>query len=126
MNEFWFVDGGFVPNRNDIPPSDNAVKISKDYHTYLGIEQAKGNKIVVPDDGSVPYIEKKTKESSDITKKQDIRTRRDIELNKTDWTQLPDIEPKKRKAYASYRQKLRDIPQQDGFPEKVNWPVKPE
>ena len=28
-------------------------------------------------------------------------------------------------AWATYRQALRDVPEQDGFPEEVTWPSKP-
>lgn len=31
-----------------------------------------------------------------------------------------------KQALAEYRQALLDVPQQDGFPENINWPVKPE
>ena len=29
-------------------------------------------------------------------------------------------------AYADYRQALRDVPQQAGFPGDIDWPAKPE
>jgi len=40
-------------------------------------------------------------------------------------TQVLDA-PVDQAAWAQYRQALRDIPQQDGFPENVIWPTKPE
>lgn len=50
---------------------------------------------------------------------------RDALLVDTDWTQLPDVPESTREAWAEYRQALRDIPQQEGFPHTVNWPEKP-
>ena len=29
-------------------------------------------------------------------------------------------------AWATYRQGLRDVPEQAGFPEDINWPTTPE
>ena len=54
-----------------------------------------------------------------------IRAERDALLVQTDWTQLPDVPESTREAWADYRQALRDIPQQEGFPRTVNWPEKP-
>jgi len=68
----------------------------------------------------VPYVP--TQEE----KAEAIRAERDALLAATDWTQLPDVPESIRDAYAVYRQALRDIPQQSGFPDVVEWPVKPE
>jgi hypothetical protein len=53
----------------------------------------------------------------------DIRSTRNALLNETDWmalidTGLPDD-------WRSYRQALRDVTEQAGFPEAVIWPSKP-
>ena len=50
------------------------------------------------------------------------RTQRNSLLASTDWTQLPDVPQATREAYAVYRQALRDVPKQDGFPTDINWP----
>ena len=54
------------------------------------------------------------------------REQRDVLLAASDWTQLPDVPEATREAWAVYRQALRDVPQQDGFPENIDWPAKPE
>ena len=54
-----------------------------------------------------------------------IRAERDALLAATDWTQLPDVPEETRALWADYRQALRDVPQQDGFPHDINWPEKP-
>lgn len=50
-------------------------------------------------------------------------------LSSCDWTQLPDL-PSGRLAnaatWATYRQALRNVPQQPGFPNTINWPTAPE
>lgn len=53
------------------------------------------------------------------------RSERDILLSASDWTQVADA-PVDQAAWATYRQSLRDIPQQAGFPSNIMWPSKPE
>lgn len=55
---------------------------------------------------------------------QNMRVTRDELLVKSDWTQVADA-PVDKAAWAAYRQALRDIPQQTGFPTTIDWPVKP-
>jgi len=54
-----------------------------------------------------------------------VRAERDRLLAASDWTQVKDA-PVDQAAWAAYRQALRDISQQSGFPETVTWPSKPE
>lgn len=55
----------------------------------------------------------------------ETRTERNRLLSESDWTQISDATVDKA-AWATYRQALRDLPQQAGFPTTINWPVKPE
>lgn len=57
----------------------------------------------------------------------DIRADRNRRLLDVDFTQLPDvpISPALRAEFATYRQALRDVPQQSGFPSAVTWPAAP-
>lgn len=56
-----------------------------------------------------------------------MRTERSRRLRSTDWTQMDDapLSPEKKLDYAVYRQLLRDLPSQIGYP-NVPWPVVPE
>lgn len=56
-----------------------------------------------------------------------IRTRRDQLLRQTDFTQLPDYPATdaQRTQVKTYRQALRDIPEQIEDPAKLVWPVLP-
>ena len=54
----------------------------------------------------------------------EIRTERDAKLAETDWTQVADA-PVDQAAWATYRQLLRDMPEQAGFPNTIDWPVAP-
>jgi len=53
-----------------------------------------------------------------------VRLQRDQLLNETDWTQVADA-PVDSTVYSTYRQALRDIPQQSGFPTDITWPTNP-
>lgn len=43
-----------------------------------------------------------------------------------DWTQLSDVVLANKQEWAVYRQELRDITTQSGYPFNINWPTKPE
>lgn len=51
---------------------------------------------------------------------------RNASLAASDWTQLADspLSTEQKAAWAAYRQQLRDIPSQSGFPDNVIWPIK--
>ena len=49
------------------------------------------------------------------------RAERDRRLAACDWTQVADA-PVDRAAWAAYRQALRDVPDQPGFPDVIAWP----
>lgn len=51
-----------------------------------------------------------------------VRSYRDRLLTETDWTQVADA-PVDKAAWATYRQALRDVSIQDGFPWAVKFPV---
>ena len=53
------------------------------------------------------------------------RAQRASLLAASDWTQLPDVPIATRDAWAGYRQALRDITRQPGYPGAVDWPVAP-
>lgn len=55
----------------------------------------------------------------------DIRSQRNTLLSESDWTQAKDIPDSISTSWASYRQALRDVPQQILFPIEITWPVKP-
>jgi hypothetical protein len=55
----------------------------------------------------------------------EMKTARNQMLKNCDWTQAEDA-PVDRAAWAAYRQALRDVPEQEGFPSLVQWPQQPE
>jgi len=55
----------------------------------------------------------------------DERSKRNSLLRNTDWTQASDIPEATKAAWVAYRQALRDVPQQEGFPNTISWPTAP-
>lgn len=55
-----------------------------------------------------------------------VRSQRAALLRESDWTQLPDAPLALKSAWAEYRAQLRDLPNQEGFPSNVVWPVAPQ
>ena len=61
---------------------------------------------------------------SDTEQAAAVRADRNARLAATDWTQIADSTADK-PAWAAYRQALRDVPSQAGFPWIVTWPQEP-
>ena len=60
-----------------------------------------------------------------IPVEMEVRARRQGLLYASDWAVLPDSPAGDRDAWVAYRQALRDITSQPGFPIHVEWPVAP-
>lgn len=60
-------------------------------------------------------------------KAKEARSKRNALLTESDWTQLADspLDADGKGAWALYRETLRMVPQQSGFPWNVTWPPKP-
>lgn len=110
------------PIRSPIPPSHTRASphpIPKDSYAVMnsGWKYIKGNKppAPLPDDQNPDIVGAK------------VREQRNVLLTESDWTQLDDspVTNDKKLEWASYRQELRNIPDQEGFPFQVVWPSKP-
>jgi hypothetical protein len=54
----------------------------------------------------------------------EVREERDDKLAATDWRASSDLTLSTE--WATYRQALRDVPAQAGFPNTITWPTEPE
>ena len=61
----------------------------------------------------------------DADRASSVRSIRNERLKESDWTQIADSTANKA-VWATYRQALRDISSQEGFPWVITWPVQPE
>ena len=73
---------------------------------------------------SVSDLDDEGKALKDAEQAKNIRQNRDKMLEESDWTQLSDA-PVDKQAWADYRQALRDLPSQIGFPWEITYPEKP-
>lgn len=64
------------------------------------------------------------KASKDVEQAKSVRSSRNGKLAESDWTQLADSAADK-EVWATYRQELRDVTDQAGFPWEVVWPEQP-
>ena len=59
---------------------------------------------------------------------KEARAERDRRLSNTDWvvTKYKEMSKAVPTAWKTYRQALRDLPEQSGFPTNIEWPQEPE
>jgi hypothetical protein len=85
---------------------------------------------VTPIPAEQDYIEYQIKDITYTDEELSLfaQERRNRELTRSDWTQLPDVPLNESQVnfWREYRQELRDITEQSGYPRNINWPVKPE
>ena len=57
----------------------------------------------------------------------EAREKRNALIAETDYMAMPDypLDDERKAAVLAYRQALRDVPEQAGFPRQIDWPVKP-
>ena len=65
------------------------------------------------------------KARKDAEQATSVRATRDTKLAESDWTQARDVTLANDADWQTYRQALRDVPTQDGFPWTVIWPEQP-
>ena len=74
---------------------------------------------------SVSDMDDEAKAALDAQQANSVRTSRNDMLKDCDWTQITDSTADKA-VWATYRQALRDVTAQAGFPWNVDWPTQPE
>jgi hypothetical protein len=102
------------------------------YSQAAGVEQIEGKwytKYVLGPiftDGETTAAEQEAayKAMKDAEQANSVRQNRTQLLKDSDWTQVADA-PVDQAAWAAYRQALRDITAQDGFPWTINRPTQP-
>ena len=74
---------------------------------------------------SVADMDDEAKAAKDAEQAKSVREQRNQKLKDSDWTQVADA-PVNKTDWATYRQALRDISKESGFPWDVQWPNQPE
>ena len=73
---------------------------------------------------SVADMDQEAKDALDTTQAEAMRKQRNEKLSECDWTQVEDA-PVDKTVWATYRQALRDVTAQEGFPWTITWPDAP-
>jgi hypothetical protein len=73
---------------------------------------------------SVSDMDDEGKAAVDLNQSRAMRVKRNELLTASDWTQVSDA-PVDKAAWATYRQELRDLTSQSGFPWEITWPTAP-
>ena len=87
---------------------------------------ARGDCSIQQVDGRYQIIQNPEPDDSMVAKA--IRDKRDNLIGETDYYLMPDYpsNPQNLEELKVYRQALRDVPKQEGFPRDVRWPVVPK
>jgi hypothetical protein len=106
------------------------------YSQFAGIELAQDGKwytkyVLGPiftdnEEATAQEQEAAYKARKDAEQAANVRQDRNRRLADCDWTQLDDSPGTQKLEWATYRQALRDLPTQDGFPWTIDWPTPPE
>ena len=100
------------------------VQADPENYREVAVNDDDGNKIAT----TVEAIPEPTPEELKERKAAEVRAQRDYLLNKTDYMVSGDypISAEDLAKVKAYRQELRDLPEQEGFPESVEWPTEPK
>ncbi len=118
--------GGFYDREihGDAIPAD-AVEITTTEHAALLAGQSAGQRIEADEHGR-PVL-RDTPAPDNDAQADAARARRDTLITATDYLLMPDypISAAQLAEVRAYRQALRDVPLQAGFPQTIDWPAPP-
>lgn len=124
--KFSSTTGGFYPadSLDEYPnlPGD-LVDVSAERKAELMLSEPAGKLIIADADGNPVVVDRPGPTDAELA--ATARAVRDELLRATDWTQLPDAPTATRDRFLVYRQALRDVSTQPGFPHTVNFPSCP-
>ena len=89
-----------------------------------GVEQVAGKWVWK---WSISEMDDEAKTAKDSEAAKAVRADRDKRIAETDWIVIKNLELNQNVLgiWEVYRQALRDVPAQPGFPHEITWPVKP-
>ena len=96
------------------------VAAEPELYKEVAVNDESGNKIAT----TIEEIPQPTEEEKRAKKEAEVRAKRDYLISQTDYLLQPDypISAEDLEKVKAYRQALRDIPEQEGFPDNVVWP----
>lgn len=117
---YYDHERGFITETVHGTIPEHAIPVTPEEHNYFLNEANTGDKELCVVDGKIALrnIDYPPESIASI-----VRQERDAMLKGSDWSQLPDAPTAIKERYQLYRQKLRDISDQDGFPFDIEWPT---
>lgn len=118
--------GGFYNNTINTEIPDDAIEITDGQHQALLDGQASGKEITTDAKGKPVNTDRPGPTEYELAETE--RVKRDTLIAGTDYLLMSDypITSDKLAQVKTYRQLLRDITKQDGFPIMIDWPEMPE
>ena len=118
----YFANGGFFDTEFHATIPADAIEITHDEHTTLLAGQSAGQRIEADEHGH-PVL-RDTPAPDDDALADAARARRDALITATAYLLMPDypISAAQLADIRAYRQALRDLPLQPGFPQHIDWP----
>ena len=112
MGKFYLHKDGLLIQTGECPDGDEELQklLIRDPNVSIGLG--------VPPENLLIPVAKIDHAAAVIFKRNQL-------LLESDWTQLPDVPSNTKDQWAEYRQALRDITKQDGYPENVEFPIVP-
>ena len=112
-------------------PNGCALEVIEDYINWSDFYVYNNTLIAIPEKPNQYSVFNYISKQWEIDSAQlilSITRKRNSLLLSSDWTQLPNnpLTSEQQAAWADYRQQLRDITSQSGYPTNVVWPIQPE
>jgi hypothetical protein len=123
-NAWYSPDFRDVYEQNGTWPADAKEYPDSVYAPFRDRQQPDG-KVMQPDANGDPVLVD-APGPTDAELATAAKAQRDVLLAASDWTQLRDVDDATAAAWAPYRQALRDLTSQPGFPRTITWPVAPQ
>ena len=120
MIRIYETERGLEPH-TDQEFAEGVLKLGSPVTELTELEWERCGGLVRRIEGTIVYGKTKDEEREELA--AEIRRTRDELLAKTDWSQFPDNPRCGDHQILAYRQALRDVPGQAGFPYDVVWPT---
>lgn len=104
---------------NVTPPELNDTQVLEEDAPVFSNENQRWTQVLRVRDMTAEEVQQRNE-----AKALEVRTTRNEKLAESDWTQVIDS-PVDQTVWATYRQALRDISSQEGFPWAITWPDVP-
>jgi hypothetical protein len=125
LDGFSYATADLTREQWDTAGYNEAIPVKREPFTSYETKWVKGDDLIYREEAVSATLDEETR---DKALSDTIRVERTKLLTGSDWTQSVDspLSSETVTAWASYRQALRDITGQEGFPGTVQWPMPPD